>query len=149
MTNGLMTREQYVAKMSAGEWAEDGAIAREYRILFGFTIAEVASGIGVSPSTVGRYERGLPIQSARLLGSAYFLFLGVRRLQAEKAATSEADAWNSAEYLIDDNGDGSGVVLKKREYKTVGEISTGDPAFDAELAIAFCEKEGASYFVTY
>jgi transcriptional regulator with XRE-family HTH domain len=143
-----MTREQYVAKM-AGEWSEEGAIAKEYRLLFGMTIAEVASGIGVSPSTVGRYERGLPVQSARLLGSAYLLFLGVRRLQAEKPLADDLAASLSAEYIITDIEDGPGVIIEKREYKTIIRINTGNPDFDIELAIASCEAAGGSYWVAY
>ncbi|NJJ38404.1 helix-turn-helix domain-containing protein [Paenibacillus apii] len=145
MTTELMTREQYVAKM-ADEWREEGAIAKEYRILFGMTIAEVANGIGVSASTIGRYERGLPVQSARLLGSAYFLFLEKRRMLTEPTDTPH-DKFLKADFLID--WDGERQVIKKREYREVAEINTGDIALDQELAKSFCEKAGGSYYFVY
>lgn len=120
MTTELMTREEYVAKMSAGEWAEEGAIARKYRILFGLTIAEVASAIGTSPSTLGRYERGFPVSSARLLGAACFLYLDRRRMMLEPDTDN---TYHKADFLIDYGEDS--LLIKKREYRVVAEINTG------------------------
>ncbi|MEK4039703.1 helix-turn-helix transcriptional regulator [Paenibacillus sp. FSL F4-0122] len=144
MTTELMTREEYVAKMSAGEWAEEGAIARKYRILFGLTIAEVASAIGTSPSTLGRYERGFPVSSARLLGAACFLYLDRRRMMLEPDTDN---TYHKADFLIDYGEDS--LLIKKREYRVVAEINTGDHDLDQELAKSFCEKQGGDYYFVH
>ncbi|MNJ02340.1 hypothetical protein D3C73_1622720 [compost metagenome] len=73
----------------------------------------------------------------------------MRQIQADKPLAKDQATSLRAEYIIDENEDGSGVVIKKREYKTVSEIDTGDSAFDHELAIALCEKAGGSYWVAH
>ncbi|WP_289354806.1 helix-turn-helix transcriptional regulator [Paenibacillus sp. S-12] len=75
METNLVSREEYVAVKQAGEWAEVGGELKEEREALGVTIAEASRNIGVSPSTLSRFEKGNPVRSARVIENGYRMYL--------------------------------------------------------------------------
>ncbi|MCK6076274.1 helix-turn-helix domain-containing protein [Paenibacillus silvae] len=146
MKNQLMTREQYVAK-KAGEWAEMGLLFKEARESSGLTLADVAPALGVSPSTLRRFELGHPVKSAKIIQKAYEMYFN---LNAHVFVDEMQRAELHAEYLIDQEIGGTGkIVIKRKQYTEVGVIDTGNPELNVELAIGVCKSTGSNYFFMY
>ncbi|WP_339274492.1 helix-turn-helix transcriptional regulator [Paenibacillus sp. FSL W8-0426] len=142
MTNQFITREQYIKKNTKA-WRKRGAAFRQRREQMRLTISKVAIGIGVSPSTIHRFERGYPISRSILIEKAYDMFL---QLRMQLVRNLEED---TAEFLIDQDADEAGkVTILRREFTQVAEINSGDPDFNAALAVSICEQNGGSYAFT-
>jgi hypothetical protein len=104
--------------------------------------SRVAGGIGISESTLRRFELGYPVTRSELVAHAYEMFLELR-LQVVKDIEIET---SKARFLIDQDADEAGkVTITMREYKKVAEIDTGDAELNGELAVAFCERNGGGY----
>ncbi|MNL01664.1 hypothetical protein D3C87_1221400 [compost metagenome] len=152
MMNETVTRRDKYVAMKAGEWAQKGGELRDVRLCNGLTISEVAAGIGVSPSTLGRFEKGYPVRSAAVIEKAYILFLQLGAFREGTTIPTQfgEGARLAADYLIDqDLGETGKITITKKEYVQVAEIDTGDPDLNAELAIKMCEETGGDYFFTY
>ncbi|MGR6760886.1 helix-turn-helix domain-containing protein [Paenibacillus sp. T2-29] len=146
MTNALLTREQYVAK-KAGEWAEKGARFKERRETHRLTLTKVAEALGISPSTLRRFELGQPVRSSNIIEKAYDMYFDLR-VHAFMCAEDNAEL--VADYLVDQEIGGTGKIeIRKKEYTKVAEIDTGNPDLNVDIAIELCEKSGGKYFFTY
>ncbi|WP_025717895.1 helix-turn-helix domain-containing protein [Paenibacillus sp. 1-18] len=122
MTNALLTREQYVAK-KAGEWAEKGARFKERRETHRLTLTKVAEALGISPSTLRRFELGHPVQAANIIEKAYEMYFD---LKIQNFVENEQKALLNAEYLIDQEIGGSGKVeIRRKQFIEVGVIERG------------------------
>lgn len=78
------TREEYV-KYSAKRWRKTGEEFEKQRIALGITIDKAAQAIGLSASTLRRFEKGAPIMRANVVKCAYTLFLDYTKLQRERS----------------------------------------------------------------
>lgn len=146
MTNALLTREQYVAK-KAGEWAEKGARFKERRQADGLTLEEVSCKLGISTSTLRRFEMGQPVRSSNIIEKAYEMCFA---LKLYEIVCEESRAFQNADYLIDQELGGTGKIeIRKKEYTKVAEIDTGCLDLNVDLAIELCEKSGGEYYFTY
>lgn len=141
MTNQLTTREQYIKKNTKA-WMKRGAAFKERRTRMCIPRSIVAGSIGISESTLRRFELGYPVTRSELVARGYEMFLELR-LQVVKDIEIET---SKARFLIDQDADEAGkVTITMREYKKVAEIDTGDAGLNEELAVAFCERNGGSY----
>ncbi|WP_028560905.1 helix-turn-helix domain-containing protein [Paenibacillus pinihumi] len=75
MNNNTIGQMLWVVKKENKEWAKVGSEIRNMRSAKQMTISEVAHSIGVSASTLSKFERGRPVQSARLIENAAKLVL--------------------------------------------------------------------------
>lgn len=94
-------REDYIAEMSE-EWSEVGSTLMHEREARGFSIAEVARNVGVSPSTLRRFEKGNPVQAARIIEQGYRMYLELKKHADEVEASA----------CIDSHENGYGMCLR-------------------------------------
>lgn len=138
-----LTREEYVEKMS-GEWADVGTQLRERREKAYLSAEQVAYKVGVSRSTLRRFEKGDPVQSAKILHSAYSNYLDlVEFLRDTRSVRMEADA----DVLIEIKPDDSVNLLRKAK-QSIGVIRFGE-SLEENLRAAeeLCNYHGFSTYI--
>lgn len=142
METNLVSREEYVAVMQAGEWAEIGGELKEEREALGVTIAEASRNIGVSPSTLSRFEKGNPVKAARIIENGYRMYLRLVK-QARKEVASLEDVDSEEAYY--------GVALNEGTIEVFcpesGHVYFSIPGYDrvkdaAHQALNIAEKMG-------
>lgn len=78
------TREEYV-EYSAKRWRKTGAEFEQQRVALGISVDKAAQEIGLSASTLRRFEKGAPVMRANVVKCAYTLLLNYTRLQREQS----------------------------------------------------------------
>ncbi|WP_110930586.1 helix-turn-helix domain-containing protein [Paenibacillus bouchesdurhonensis] len=148
----MMTREGYVQAKSL-EWALVGSSFKDARESLGLSAAFVASGIGISESTLRRFENGTPVMAARVIEKAYEMFLYLHK--AEQAGFSKhvhAPELHGvgARLVVDwELGDETAVTVSRIGGPVLAKFDIGDFDANCTLAIDLCDKLGEPYFVTY
>lgn len=65
-------------------WQEEGETFRKARQALSISQREMAEGIGVSPITVGKYEKGKPVRSRKMLRQSGINVMKLIQLKREK-----------------------------------------------------------------
>lgn len=65
-------------------WQEEGEAFRKARQALNISQRELAEGIGVSPITVGKYEKGKPVRSRKMLRQSGISVMELTQLKREK-----------------------------------------------------------------
>lgn len=65
-------------------WQEEGESFRQARQALNISQRELAEGIGVSPMTVGKYEKGKPVRSRKMLRQSGINVMELTQLKREK-----------------------------------------------------------------
>lgn len=68
-------RAEYI-KANTDTWIVEGSRLQELREAAGISRYRLAKALGVSPARIARLETGKPVNDAKLLKSAYLLYLG-------------------------------------------------------------------------
>jgi len=81
-------------------WRMEGYVYKSGRLHLGHSQKIVAAEIGVSPDTLSRFERGLPVQRGRLLAYAYRNYLWQ---YGDAIGTIPSETWEQIEAFMDDS----------------------------------------------
>ena len=65
-------------------WQQEGESFRKARQALNITQREIAEGIGVSPMTVGKYEKGKPVRSRNMLRQSGINVMELTQLRRDK-----------------------------------------------------------------
>ena len=65
-------------------WQQEGESFRKARQALNITQREIAEGIGVSPITVGKYEKGKPVRSRNMLRQSGISVMELTQLRRDK-----------------------------------------------------------------
>ena len=65
-------------------WQQEGETFRKARQALNISRREIADGIGVSPMTVGKYEKGKPVRSRKMLRQSGINVMELTQLKREK-----------------------------------------------------------------
>ncbi len=78
--------EQYLKTIEENMpyWQEEGESFRQARQALNISQRELAEGIGVSPMTVGKYEKGKPVRSRKMLRQSGINVMELTQLKREK-----------------------------------------------------------------
>ncbi|WP_223068097.1 helix-turn-helix domain-containing protein [Paenibacillus caui] len=150
---GFVPREEYT-KAKAPEWASVGAAYREARKGLNLTIQKVATEIGVSSSTLARFEKGVPVRASRLIENAYGLYLVVHNA-TRRGLLDHMDldmaAFLKARLIVDCDlsEDGAPVSITRPDGTVVAKVDTGSVETNYEVAEEMCKKLGEPFYCTY
>jgi len=67
-------RQEWIAE-NAQEWLEIGRELKNKRQILGITAKKVANAIGISSSTLKKFEEGRPVRAGKIVENAYRMFL--------------------------------------------------------------------------
>ena len=86
---GALVRKNHKKYMKKVEentpyWQEEGEAFRKARQVLNISQRELAEGIGVSPITVGKYEKGKPVRSRKMLRQSGISVMELTQLKREK-----------------------------------------------------------------
>lgn len=78
--------ERYMKSVAenAEKWQQEGESFKKARQALGMTQKEIAEGIGVSPITVGNYEKGKPVRSRKMLRRSGITVMELEQLKRNK-----------------------------------------------------------------
>lgn len=150
----MMTREGYVQAKSL-EWALVGSSFKDARENLGLSAAYVAGGIGISESTLRRFENGTPVLAAKVIEKAYVMFLHLHKAEQvgfNKHVHAPELHGVGARLMIDFEFDEDGseaVTVSRLGGPVLAKFNTGYPGVDRVLAIHLCEELGEPYLVTH
>lgn len=77
----LAARRELFLQENQKEWFDRGQVFKQIREDNGLPLNMVAKRLGISPGRLKRFENGVPVESAKLIESAYTLFLELRDLR--------------------------------------------------------------------
>ena len=77
--------EEYLRKIEENTpyWQEEGESFRRARQALNISQRELAEGIGVNPITVGKYEKGKPVRSRKMLRQSGISVMELTQLKRE------------------------------------------------------------------
>lgn len=80
------SHEEYMKSVEENTpyWQEEGETFRKARQALNISQRELAAGIGVSPMTVGKYEKGKPVRSRKMLRQSGINVMELTQLKREK-----------------------------------------------------------------
>ncbi|MCH1641800.1 helix-turn-helix domain-containing protein [Paenibacillus timonensis] len=148
----MLTREKYVER-KCEEWAAIGGSFKTVREAYGLSALKVAIGVGVSESTLRRFEKGMPVLAAKTLEQAYKMFLQLHKVLSlgfhSHLYSPEIESLG-ARLIIDWELGGTGAVTVYRLDNTeVAKFDTGDFETNCALATDLCERLKQPYYFTY
>jgi len=78
--------EEYLKKIEENtpRWQQEGEIFRKARQALNISQRELAEGIGISPITVGKYEKGKPVRSRNMLRQSGINVMELTQLKRDK-----------------------------------------------------------------
>ncbi|WP_181592647.1 helix-turn-helix domain-containing protein [Paenibacillus sp. YN15] len=133
-----LTREEYVEKMSE-EWADVGAVLKDRREKAHLTAEQTAYRVGVSRSTLRRFEKGEPVKSAKVLEAAYCNYLDfIELLRETRPLRMEAEA----DVLIEIKPDDSVFLLRRIEQPIAVVNFGGGLEANLDAAERLCKDQG-------
>ncbi|GIP54744.1 helix-turn-helix domain-containing protein [Paenibacillus vini] len=148
----MMTRDQFV-ESKGGIWAAIGGTCKKAREFYGISAGVVAKGIGVSVSTLRRFENGKPIRSAQVIEKAYAMFIMLNSAREQGFTIDSLPIQYTPpepqiKIVWNETGDDS-LILSRPDGEEIARINTGDYDLDCALAIDMCEKMGEAYYFAY
>ncbi len=144
-----VTREEFVSKMSEGPWASKGAGFRTLRLAEGISVRGIANSLGVSDSTIRRFESGKPVMAARLLANAYTLALNLHdagKLGFKPQHTSYSVAETGATLFIEELEASIAVQVTRIGGEEVAVFDTQNYDVNRKAAIALCTAMGERFY---
>ena len=80
------SQEEYMKSVEENTpyWQEEGETFRKARQALNISQRELAAGIGVSAMTVGKYEKGKPVRSRKMLRQSGINVMELTQLKREK-----------------------------------------------------------------
>lgn len=83
------TRRKEFIMENQFDWFEEGSGLKARRVKHQFPLTYIAKELRISASRLSKFERGLPVSDARLIGAAYSMVLERHEKQLELRALAD------------------------------------------------------------